>query len=75
MALQEGALGFSPTDSLKFKSICRLGRMVPVEECLRRADEYARLAEQTVNSLLIARYRQLEAAWRYLAPEAREELT
>jgi hypothetical protein len=37
-----------------------------VEECQQRADEFARLAEETVNPLLIARYRFLEASWLYL---------
>jgi hypothetical protein len=49
-----GALGFSPTELSPTRSNLnqrvRLGRMVPAEECLRRADECARLAEQTVNS-------------------------
>jgi hypothetical protein len=40
--------------------------MLQVEECQQRADESARLAEETVNPLLIARYRFLEASWLYL---------
>jgi len=40
--------------------------MLQVEECQQRADEFARLAEETVNPLLVARYRFLEASWLYL---------
>src|SRR5215203_1121731 len=40
--------------------------VLQVEECQRRADECARLADATVNSILVARYRHLEASWRYL---------
>ena len=40
--------------------------MLQAEECQRRADECARLADATVNSILIARYRHLEASSRYL---------
>jgi hypothetical protein len=40
--------------------------LLQVEECQQRADEFARLAEETVNPLLVARYRFLEASWLYL---------
>jgi hypothetical protein len=40
--------------------------MLQAEECRDRADECARLAEATVNPVLIARYRHLEASWLYL---------
>ena len=39
--------------------------MLTVEDCQRRADEYARLAEATRDPVLRARYRQLEIAWLY----------
>jgi hypothetical protein len=40
--------------------------MLTAEECQRRADEFARLADQTSNPVLIARYRHLEVSWLYL---------
>jgi hypothetical protein len=40
--------------------------MLTAEECQRRADEFARLADQTANPVLVARYRHLEASWLYL---------
>ena len=40
--------------------------MLLAEECWKRADECGRLAEATVNPLLIARYRYLQSSWLYL---------
>jgi hypothetical protein len=40
--------------------------MLQAEECQKRADECARLAEETVNPLLVSRYRFLQASWLYL---------
>jgi hypothetical protein len=40
--------------------------MLDAEECQKRADECARLAEATVNRILIARDRHLETSWLYL---------
>jgi hypothetical protein len=40
--------------------------MLHGEECQRRADECARLAEATADPVQIARYRHLELAWLYL---------
>jgi len=56
--------------------------MLHAEECRKRADECARLADATVNPIQIARYRHLEASWLYvfrmkvrarLAAEARQQ--
>jgi hypothetical protein len=40
--------------------------MLTVEDCQRRADECARLADATRDPGLRARYRYLETAWLYL---------
>ena len=40
--------------------------MLQAEECQKRADECARLAEASVSPVQIARYRHLETAWLYL---------
>jgi hypothetical protein len=37
------------------------------EECQRPADEFARMARETVNPILLARYQQLHRSWLYLA--------
>ena len=55
-------------DSLERAKPGKLHPMLQAEECQRRADECARLADATVNSILIARYRHLEASWRSLRP-------
>ena len=62
-----GFLGPSgKADLLKHERPGKLCLMLQAEECQRRADECARLADATVNSILIARYRHLESSWRYL---------
>ena len=40
--------------------------MLQAEECQKRADHCARLAEASVSPVQIARYRHLETAWLYL---------
>src|SRR5215213_8743519 len=52
--------------SLKPERPGKLRLMLQAEECQRRADECALLADATVNPILLARYRHLEASWRYL---------
>jgi hypothetical protein len=40
--------------------------MLQAEDCRRRADECARLAEAAVSPVEIARFRHLELSWLYL---------